>query len=397
MPQVARSSQLLRSFAAISQFPPNRRVPPFADGGACLLHSPCPRRRRRRRRRCVSRSRAAMRRRDGCWRAFAASRSLPAARGYARLRAFGACSSRFCAGVRAARQPPPQHRALHPPLRQSARGSPRRLCHRARSASIGTTRPFEIEGRLMADAAVTETGATLRVQRRARVALGVVPEPARRRRVADGARRPGGRRASASGAPAASFATPAVLRRPARYLNDGVPDQERLLARRGIALVGTVKSAALVQVVGRGSWIDETASAIRAAVRRAMTRHVAVARPAIGGDRHRDPDRRSRLARSVRRAAAAGGRHVSRHRHLRRQHRDPRRLGAGRVVGRCGFAAAGRRARAIVLLAAYAYIAGGGAVGDARDGDGGDLPGAARDRSADGAAACDGAHAGRAC
>ena len=49
---------------------------------------------------------------------------------------------------------------------------------------------------------------------------------------------------------------PADLRRVARYLDPGVPDQERSLARRGIVLVGTVKSASLVEVVGHGS-IDE--------------------------------------------------------------------------------------------------------------------------------------------
>ena len=62
-----------------------------------------------------------------------------------------------------------------------------------------------------------------------------------------------------------------VLRRPARYLNVGVPDHERLLARRGIALVGTVKSAALVQVMARVRWFDEWASSLRAAVRRRIT------------------------------------------------------------------------------------------------------------------------------
>ena len=44
---------------------------------------------------------------------------------------------------------------------------------------------------------------------------------------------------------------PVLLRRPARYLNDGLPDQERALARRGVTLVGTIKSAALVEVVQR--------------------------------------------------------------------------------------------------------------------------------------------------
>jgi competence protein ComEC len=68
---------------------------------------------------------------------------------------------------------------------------------------------------------------------------------------------------------------PASLRRPARYLNDGVPDQERLLARRGISLVGAVKSAALVEVIAKGRWIDEAASRARAMVRAAVTRHIA--------------------------------------------------------------------------------------------------------------------------
>src|SRR5206468_7896003 len=49
---------------------------------------------------------------------------------------------------------------------------------------------------------------------------------------------------------------PIQLRRPARYLDPGVPDHERALARRGTILVGTVKSAALVDVVSRGGFLD---------------------------------------------------------------------------------------------------------------------------------------------
>jgi competence protein ComEC len=67
----------------------------------------------------------------------------------------------------------------------------------------------------------------------------------------------------------------ALLRRPARYLNAGVADGERSVALRGIALVGTVKSAALVEVQRRGPWWDERAAAIRAHVRAAIARHVA--------------------------------------------------------------------------------------------------------------------------
>lgn len=62
----------------------------------------------------------------------------------------------------------------------------------------------------------------------------------------------------------------AQLRRPGRYLDPGVPDGQRALARRGIALVGSVKSGSLVTVVGRGSRWDETTAAVRAFSRRAI-------------------------------------------------------------------------------------------------------------------------------
>jgi len=61
---------------------------------------------------------------------------------------------------------------------------------------------------------------------------------------------------------------PALLRRPPTYLNPGTPDERPALARRGIALVGTVKSAALVEVIRHGSRIDEAAAAVRAWARR---------------------------------------------------------------------------------------------------------------------------------
>ena len=142
---------------------------------------------------------------------------------------------------------------------------------------------------------------------------------------------------------------PAVLRRPARYLNEGVADQELLLARRGIALVGSAKSAALVQVVERGRWFDEWASAIRASVRERAGASREHARSAVGRGGGGDSDWRSRLARSGCRAAPAGSGDLPRHRHLRRQHRHSggvdscravgarhsRRLGGGRAPWRC--------------------------------------------------------------
>jgi competence protein ComEC len=62
----------------------------------------------------------------------------------------------------------------------------------------------------------------------------------------------------------------ARLERPARYLNPGVPDEERALAGRGTTLVGTVKSAALVEVIARGSLFSEAAAATRASARAAI-------------------------------------------------------------------------------------------------------------------------------
>jgi len=63
---------------------------------------------------------------------------------------------------------------------------------------------------------------------------------------------------------------PADLRRVARYLDPGVPDQERAAARRGVTLVGTVKSAALVDVIARGSFVEEACARVRAVTRAAV-------------------------------------------------------------------------------------------------------------------------------
>ena len=63
---------------------------------------------------------------------------------------------------------------------------------------------------------------------------------------------------------------PVTLRRPPRYLDPGVPDHERALARRGTRLVGTVKSGALVEVPARAGWFAEAMSGARAFARRAI-------------------------------------------------------------------------------------------------------------------------------
>ncbi len=209
----------------------------------------------------------------------------------------------------------------------------------------------------MADAAITDAGANLRIQVD-RVWIESCPEPAS-----------GGVSITVAGVLAAEAAgqwragrrvrMPAVLRRPARYLNEGVADQELLLARRGIALVGSAKSAALVQVVEPGRWFDEWASAIRASVRGALARHVSVHDPQSGavavailiGDRGAlDPEVEQRLqeAGTYHVIAISGGNIAILAALL---------LAALWAMGiRGGWAAAA----AVMLLTAYAHLAGAG-------------------------------------
>jgi competence protein ComEC len=60
----------------------------------------------------------------------------------------------------------------------------------------------------------------------------------------------------------------AVLREPLDYRDPGVPGDRARLARQGIVLLGSVKSAALTRVLARGPWLAEGAAALRAWVRR---------------------------------------------------------------------------------------------------------------------------------
>jgi competence protein ComEC len=69
---------------------------------------------------------------------------------------------------------------------------------------------------------------------------------------------------------------PASFRRPARYLNDGVPDFERDLALGGTTLLGSIKSGLLVEVQAPGSLLDEYAADVRVRVRRTIARRVAI-------------------------------------------------------------------------------------------------------------------------
>jgi competence protein ComEC len=71
----------------------------------------------------------------------------------------------------------------------------------------------------------------------------------------------------------------AMLRKPATYLDPGVRDERRALARRGVILVGSVKSAALVEVLALGSMSSEAAGSIRAWTRATLTAAIGPWRP----------------------------------------------------------------------------------------------------------------------
>ncbi len=91
---------------------------------------------------------------------------------------------------------------------------------------------------------------------------------------------------------------PMTFRRPARYLNDGVPDFERDLALSGTTLFASVKSGLLIDVVANGSRLQEAAADLRTHVRRAVHRWVtphdavagAIVTAVLIGDRTGLPD-----------------------------------------------------------------------------------------------------------
>jgi competence protein ComEC len=167
--------------------------------------------------------------------------------------------------------------AWHEAWRPTLRIAFERLARQERTLTLPPTHGVEdedgafvtVSGVLRADAAQSSAGVTLAIdvdsiETRSSAAAAVS----------------GGVQATVVGALAANFAgnwrggrrvrLPIQLRRPSRYLDPGVPDFERALARRGTTLVGTVKSGALVEVVARGNFIDESAARIRAVCRRSI-------------------------------------------------------------------------------------------------------------------------------
>src|SRR6185295_11307123 len=153
---------------------------------------------------------------------------------------------------------------------------------------------------------------------------------------------------------------PVMLRRPSRYLNPGVPDLERALARRGTTLVGSAKSGALVDVLSRGSAIDEAMGAVRAFARHAIAdavgrwspRSAAIVAAIVIGDRaglDDDVQRRLQEAGTYHVIAISGGNIA---------------ILAGLLLGVFRFAGVlGRTAMlsAMAALVAYAKLVGGGA------------------------------------
>ncbi len=136
------------------------------------------------------------------------------------------------------------------------------------AADSGRVGPVLIEGRLRADATRTAYGPVLEV---------AVFRAGRAGEMRDAA---GGVRLSVAGSLAEErldewragrvVRVSAALRRPPAHFNPGLPDQARQRALRGTALLGSVKSALLVDVVRRGSPAAELAASLRAAVRRAV-------------------------------------------------------------------------------------------------------------------------------
>jgi competence protein ComEC len=111
---------------------------------------------------------------------------------------------------------------------------------------------------------------------------------------------------------------PALMRPPAEYRNFGAPDERRAQARRGIVLVGSVKSAALVEVIARGGRLDEAAASARAWTRRVLARDIGahgarsagVATAILIGDRtglSDDDERRLQAAGTYHVIAISGG------------------------------------------------------------------------------------------
>ena len=245
------------------------------------------------------------------------------------------------------------YRALHSPLRSAlvAAAGPRAI-------SDAPGDPVTLVGTLDADASPAEAGV--------RLSIDVV------RVVVDGRehRAEGGVLLTVAGdAPYArveewrrgrTVRLPAQLRRPSRFLNPGARNDEAALALRGTTLVGSVKSAMLVQVVGRGGAHTEAAAELRLRIRRIVdsrvgvhsVRSAAIVRAILLGDRAGlDDDTEERLQ-------EAGTYHV-----LAISGGNIAVLAAAlmAIAGLAGVRPGAAHLGVAVILAGYAFLVGGGA------------------------------------
>ena len=167
---------------------------------------------------------------------------------------------------------------------------------------------------------------------------------------------------------------PAQVRAPSFYLDPGVPDQRRVLARRGDRprRYGEKWSPR----GGRGARqptlrVRRVDSCVLAKGDRFGSRRLEYARR---GHRDGDRDWRQKWPRRFSRTATAGGRHLPRHRDIGREHRHPgrsdaRRLSNGRVARPWRDVHGNGRSCRLWLSRRR------GSVGRSRDDDGGRLPG----------------------
>ena len=100
---------------------------------------------------------------------------------------------------------------------------------------------------------------------------------------------------------------PVALRQPARFANPGTPDGLDQLYARGIHLIGSIKSALLVEVIAPGTRVEEWGARMRAVVRRAVdatagvydAQSAAIVTAILIGDRAGlDPEMTDRLQRA---------------------------------------------------------------------------------------------------
>ncbi|MFL6280356.1 MAG: DNA internalization-related competence protein ComEC/Rec2 [Vicinamibacterales bacterium] len=134
--------------------------------------------------------------------------------------------------------------------------------------------PVLLEGLLREDASLSGAGVSLLLDARALIDAGH----------GVGRRMSGGVRLNIGGVAASDLVgrwragrvirAPVLLRVPTSYGDPGVPDDVRGLARRGIVLLGTVKSGSLVDITKPGSFASEAAASARAWVRRRLVRCV---------------------------------------------------------------------------------------------------------------------------